>query len=65
MINQDELRTQIKIACACNDDIKLKDFADYIDIKEHSFYNFLSGYYNLSESNARRLYDVTIDLIDL
>lgn len=63
-MNQEKLRLQVKLVCAYNDDIKIKDFANYLGITEHSFYNFMNGYYNLSEKKARQLYDVTIDLIE-
>lgn len=64
MINHEILRLQIKLACACNNDIKIKHFAEYIDINENSFYNYMSGYYNISESKARKLQDIVVDLID-
>lgn len=61
---QEILRKQVKIAKACNDDIYYKDFAEYLDITEHAFYNWLSGYYELSNKKAAKLNDVVIDLID-
>ena len=64
MNTQDFLRKQVKHAKAEYDDIYLKDFATYIDITEHAFYNWLHGYYDLSSGNAMKLHDVVIDLID-
>ena len=61
---QDNLRKQVKLAKACNDDIYYKDFAEYLEITEHAFYNWLNGYYNLSDKNARKLRDLVVDFID-
>ena len=50
------------MAKALNDDIFYKDFADYLEITEHSFYNWLKGYYNLSSKKEQKLRDIVIDL---
>lgn len=63
-MSQEELRKNVKIAKALNDDILYKDFADYLNIDHNSFYNWLHGYYRLSIDNAKKLYDVVIDLIN-
>lgn len=63
-MNQDILRQQTKIAKAMNDDYSYKDFAAAIDIADHSFYNWLKGYYNLSYKKARYLEDIVCELID-
>ena len=63
MFEQENLRRQVKIAKAMNEDIYYKDFAEYLDITEHSFYNWLKGYYELSSSKAHKLRDVVSDLI--
>ena len=63
-MSQEELRKNVKIAKALNDDILYKDFADYLNIDHNSFYNWLHGYYQLSIDNAEKLYDVVIDLIN-
>lgn len=63
-MEQDILRRQVKIAKATNDDIYYKDFASYLNMTEHAFYNWLNGYYNLSRANVLKLRDVVIDLID-
>lgn len=63
-MNQDELRKYVKIAKALNDDILYKDFAEYLSIDHNSFYNWLHGYYQLNSSNAKKLYDVVIDLVN-
>lgn len=63
MISQDFLRKQVKIAKALNDDIYYKDFAEYLGITEHSFYNWLHCYYELNSNNANKLYDIIVDLV--
>lgn len=63
-MEQDFLRKQVKLAKALNDDIFYKDFAEYLEITEHSFYNWIKGYYELSSQKARKLYNVIVDLID-
>ena len=52
------------MAKAMNDDIFYKDFAQYLNITEHSFYNWIKGYYDLSNQKASKLNDIVIDLID-
>lgn len=63
-MDQDFLRKQVKLAKVCNDDIFYKDFAKYLEIKEHSFYNWLNGEYKLKNDKAKKLYEIVIDLID-
>ena len=61
-MRQDELRNLVKLAKAKNDDIYYKDFAEYLGITSHSFYNWLNGYYELGRESANRLLDVVYDL---
>ena len=65
MNTQDFLRKQVKHAKAEYDDIYLKDFATYIDITEHAFYNWLHGYYDLSDHKFNKLHSIIIDLLGL
>lgn len=62
MKDQEKIRKKVKLAKALNEDIYYKDFAEYLNITEHSFYNWLKGYYNLSTYNLHKLEDVVIDL---
>ena len=64
MTKQDKLRKQVKLVKAEYDDIYYKSFAEYLDINEHSFYNWLNGYYDLSASKVSKLNEVIIDLLD-
>lgn len=34
-------------------DIKYKEIAEYLEITPNSFYNWIRGYYNLSEDKQR------------
>lgn len=61
-MEQYEVRKMVKIAKAKNDDIYYKDFAEYLNITQHGFYNWLKGYYRLSDDKLERLRDVVIDL---
>lgn len=63
MINQEKLRKKVKIAKACNDDMYYKDFAEYIEITENSFYNWLNGTFELANNKAQLLNDIISDLI--
>ena len=63
MIDQEKMRRQVKLAKAMNDDIYYKDFAESLDMAEHSFYNWLNGYYSLSESKLHKLNDIIVDLV--
>lgn len=65
MKQQDILRKQVKIAKACTDWLTFKDLAATLDITDHSFYNWLNGYYELSSKKAAQLQDLIIDLIDM
>lgn len=61
---QEQLRKEVRLAKALNDDIYYKDFAEFLDITEHAFYNWLSGYYSLNRSNSNKLHELVIDMID-
>ena len=61
---QEDLRREVRLAKALNEDIYYKDFAEFLDITEHAFYNWLSGYYSLNSSNSNKLHELVIDLID-
>ena len=65
MMKQDYLRKQVKLIKAEYDDINYYDLAEYIKITEASFYNWLSGYYELSRKKESLLKKIAIDLLDL
>ena len=61
-MKQYEVRKLVKLAKAKNEDIYYKDFAEYLDITQHGFYNWLKGYYELSDDKLYKLIDVVVDL---
>lgn len=61
---QDDLRKQVKLAKALNDDWSYKDMSEVIQITAHAFYNWLSGAYELSYKKERELADLISNLID-
>lgn len=60
---QDDLRKQVKIAKALNDDWSYKTMSEAIDITPNAFYNWLNGYYELSRSKEKELCGLVEDLI--
>ncbi len=63
-MNQDKLREQVKIAKALNNDWTYKVMSEVIDVSTHSFYNWLGGAFQLSQSKADMLKKVIDDLLD-
>lgn len=53
----DFLRQQVKLLKALQN-ISYKEIAEYLEIKQDSFYNWLKGYYNLSAEKQDRLKDI-------
>ena len=64
MNTQEKLRKQVKLVKAEYDDIYYKNFAEYLDMNEHSFYNWLSGSYKLSADKVSKLQEILVDLLD-
>ena len=64
-MNQNNLRQQVKLTKALNDDFSYKDFAEALNITDHSFYNWLNGYYNLSYQKYIYLKGILDDLIEI
>ena len=54
-MEQQNIRTRLKIAKIQDNDFSYKDIAQMIDIKVTSLYNFLNGAFNLSQQKARYL----------
>lgn len=53
----DKLRNDVKLLKALQG-ITYKEMADYLEIRQDSFYNWLKGYYNLGEEKQGRLLEV-------
>ena len=62
---QEFLRRATKLAKALNDDVYYKNFAEYLEMSEHSFYNWLNGAYTLGKEKYEKLCDVVLPLADL
>ena len=54
---QTEIHFSLKLLKALQG-IAYKEIADYLEIRQDSFYNWLKGYYEFSEERQRRLLDV-------
>lgn len=53
----DKLRKEVKLLKALQG-ISYKEVAEFLEIRQDSFYNWLKGYYEFSEERQRRLLDV-------
>lgn len=60
MIN-DTLRKQVKILKATQN-ISYLEFAEFLEMKKNSFYNWLNGQYELSPKTTKRLQEI-IDIL--
>ena len=63
-MKQEELRQMARIVKA-TEDVSFKEMAeDLLNINCHSFYNWLNGEYNLSQSKSLELYKFLINFLD-
>lgn len=60
---QDILREKIKIIKAI-EGYTYKDFAEYLNIKEKSFYNWLYKAYDLGEEKYKLLNSIATDILE-
>ena len=63
-INSDKLRKRVKVLCALQN-ITYKEISEYLEIKLGSFYNYMSGSYDLSEEKQVLLNDILDTLIEV
>ena len=61
---QDYLRKRTKVAKALNDDWSYKAMSEVIDITPHAFYNWLNGFYELSNNKRIALENLLADLME-
>lgn len=54
---QNELRKRIKLLKALQG-VSYNEIAEHLEIHKNSFYNWLKGYYNLSEEKESRLIEI-------
>ena len=59
----DKLREQVNLCKVYNSDWSYKQIAEVIEITPHAFYNWLNGYYELSQRKERRLRELLSDLM--
>lgn len=52
-----ELRKEVR-ALKAFQSVRYKELAELLEIRIDSFYNWLSGYYNLGEQKQRRLKEI-------
>lgn len=64
MNRQDDLRKQVKLAKANNDDWSYKTMSEVIGISTHAFYNWLNGAYELSRIKETELQSLVSNLMD-
>ena len=63
MKNQQNLRKRVKLA-KIESNFSYKQMAQLIGYNVNAFYNFLKGYYNLSNKKASQLQSLLDDLLD-
>ena len=63
-MNNEILRKQVK-ELKIYQNISYQEIAEYLEIKRNSFYNWLKGYYNLSEYNQRKLEEIIGNLKEI
>ena len=61
---QDYLRKQVKLAKAMDDEWNFKNMSEVLQISPNSFYNWLSGAYELSSAKERELDSLLSDLLE-
>lgn len=64
IINSNKLRKKVKVLCALQD-ITYKEISEYLDIKIGSFYNYISGSYELSEEKQILLNEILDTLTEV
>lgn len=57
----DFLRKEVKLLHTFQN-IKYKEFAEYLEISSNSFWNWLHGYYNFGDEKIALLKDIVSDL---
>lgn len=64
MKKQDNLRKNVKLVKALNDDWSYKAMSEVINITPHAFYNWLHGFYELSNNKRSALESLVADLME-
>lgn len=61
---QNNLRKKVKMLKAIQG-VSYSEIAEYLEIHRNSFYNWLKGYYNLSDQKVRRLQEILEDISEV
>ena len=59
----EKLREQVKLCKVYNPEWNYKQIAEVIEITPHAFYNWLNGYYELSNRKENELRELLSDLM--
>lgn len=57
----DNLRREVKLLKALSD-ISYKEIAEYLEIRQDSFYSWLKGYYDFGTVRTQRLQEIIANL---
>ena len=57
----EKLRNEVKLI-KIYQGVSYKELAEYLDIRQDSFYSWLRGYYNLSDEKQQRLNEILTNL---
>lgn len=60
-MTNETLRTECKVLKALQN-VSYKEFAEYLEIKQQSFYNWLKGEYDLSQEKQQKLFEIITNL---
>ena len=60
-MNNEKLRTEVR-KLKVYQDIQYKEIAEYLEVKNSSFYNWLKGQFNLSQEKQNRLSEIIDNL---
>ena len=64
MKNSDFLRQQVKLCKVYNPEWSYKQMAEVLNISTYGFYNWLHGYYELSNKREAELRELIADLME-
>lgn len=60
-MTNETLRTECKVLKALQN-VSYKEFAEYLEIKQQSFYNWLKGEYDLCQEKQQKLFEIITNL---
>ena len=60
-ITDDDLRKQVK-ELKCYQEISYTELSEYLEVSRNAFYNWMNGYYSMSDERKTRLQEI-IDIL--